>query len=65
MEEEVKPKRKTVKQVDAEQDLVEQAVVDLANMVRFLNANRNYWAEDYLSERPDSALAQLLGKSAQ
>jgi hypothetical protein len=43
---------------------IEKVIVELVEMVRFLNANRNYWAEDYLSERTDSALGKLLSKHA-
>lgn len=60
-------RRKTIKAVDQEQDLVEEALVDLVKMVKFLNANRGYWAEDYMNEPhfKGSALDQLLSKSAE
>ena len=64
---EINKARKTVKAVDAEQDLTEAALVDLVEMVKFLNENRNYWAADYLS-RPEfkgCALDKLLSKNAQ
>ena len=61
---EINKTRKTVKQVDAEQDLTEQALIDLVNMVKFLNANKGYWAEDYMKEDHfvSSALGQLVEK---
>ena len=61
---EINKTRKTVKQVDKEQDLTEEALVDLVKMVKFLNANRGYWAEDYMNEPhfKGCALDQLLDK---
>lgn len=51
-------KRKTVKQVDAEQnadsvriDALEKRVQELFDMVVFLNENPTYRATDYLNER--------------
>ena len=67
MTEQVKAKRKTVKQVDAEQDTTEQALIELAEMVVFLNQNPNYWATDYIS-RPEfkgTALDKLISKGAE
>lgn len=39
---------------------VEEAIVDLVAMIRFLNANKGYWAEDYINE--DHFKASALGK---
>ena len=46
---------------------VEDAIVDLVMMVRFLNANKGYWAEDYINEDhfKNSALGKLLAKADQ
>jgi len=43
---------------------VEQALVDLVDMVRFLNANKGYWAEDYMNEErfKASALGRIVEK---
>jgi len=58
MTEEVRPKRKTVKQVDAEQDAdslridaLEQRVQQLEDMIVFLSENPHYKARDYLTEQ--------------
>lgn len=57
-EEVIKPKRKTVKQVDAEQDANEARIVELErkvailwDMVVFLADNPHYRVGDYLMEK--------------
>lgn len=42
--------RKTVKQVDVEQDTAEAALLDLFRMVEFLNTNRNWSIQDYMAD---------------
>lgn len=63
MTEAAKPKRKTVKQVDVEQDATEVAIKELFQMIAFLSAHPNYRLEDYVREDhfKETTLAKIVG----